>query len=202
MSEPYVVGVTGGIGSGKTTVTNQFLRLGINIVDADECARAIVQPQSPLLKDIRAAFGAEVFHANGELDRTALRALIFSDESAKLTLNGIMHPAIRQELLRQVTLATSPYVMLSAPLLFENNLERFCDRVLVVDVPESVQIERTVARDHVPESQVRAIMAAQIDRKSRLARADDIIDNTQPVSALVEIVASLHQDYLRFAKLK
>ncbi|WP_408608842.1 dephospho-CoA kinase [Aliidiomarina halalkaliphila] len=202
MSEPYVVGVTGGIGSGKTTITNQFLRLGIDIVDADECARAVVQPNSPLLHDIRAAFGADVFHPNGELDRAALRALIFSDENAKLTLNGIMHPAIRKELLAQIAQATSPYVILSAPLLLENNLDRLCDRVLVIDVPESVQVERTIARDHVPESQVRAIMAAQISRKSRLARADDIIDNTQPVSALVELVASLHQQYLGFAKSK
>ncbi|WP_407928493.1 dephospho-CoA kinase [Aliidiomarina indica] len=202
MNTPYIVGVTGGIGSGKTTVTHQFLRLGIDVVDADECARAVVKPDSPVLNDIRAAFGSSVFTANGELDRAVLRSLIFSDEQAKLRLNEIMHPAIRTEILERLTHASSPYVILAAPLLLENKLDVLCHRILVVDVPESVQIERTVARDHVPESQVRAIMAAQIDRKARLARAHDIIDNTQPVSALVELVAALHQQYLAFAKSK
>ncbi|RUO33496.1 dephospho-CoA kinase [Aliidiomarina sanyensis] len=200
MKQPYIVGVTGGIGAGKTTVTNQFLRLGIEVVDADLIARSVVAPGSPLLKDIQAEFGNSMIKSNGELDRAALRALIFSDENAKTKLNALMHPVIRDQLLAALERAKSSYVILSAPLLFENKLDTLCQRVLVVDVPESEQIARTQARDGVDANQVAAIIAAQISRTERLARADDVIDNTLPITQLAETVSQLHEKYLHFAK--
>lgn len=200
MKQPYIIGVTGGIGAGKTTVTNQFLRLGIEVVDADLIARSVVAPGSPLLKDIQAEFGNSMIKSNGELDRAALRALIFSDENAKTKLNALMHPVIRDQLLAALERAKSSYVILSAPLLFENNLDTLCQRVLVVDVPESEQIARTQARDGVDANQVAAIIAAQISRTERLARADDVIDNTLPITQLAETVSQLHEKYLHFAK--
>lgn len=200
MKQPYIIGVTGGIGAGKTTVTNQFLRLGIEVVDADLIARSVVAPGSPLLKDIQAEFGNSMIKSNGELDRAALRALIFSDETAKTKLNALMHPVIRDQLLAALERAKSSYVILSAPLLFENKLDTLCQRVLVVDVPESEQIARTQARDGVDANQVAAIIAAQISRTERLARADDVIDNTLPITQLAETVSQLHEKYLHFAK--
>lgn len=159
-----VVGVTGGIGSGKTTVTDLFAAQGIQVVDADVVARQVVEPGQPCLQRLQETFGAAVLTENGELNRAWLRQKIFSDQAAKAQVNGIMHPAIRTELLKQLHAANSPYVILSAPLLVENNLTKLCDRVLVVDVSTAEQRRRTLTRDGVNEAQVDAILAAQASR--------------------------------------
>lgn len=194
-----VVGITGGIGSGKTTVTDLFAAQGIQIVDADVVAREIVLPGQPCLQRLQDAFGDEVLAKDGSLNRSWLRDKIFSDSAAKTQVNEIMHPAIRTELLRQLNAADSPYVMLSAPLLVENNLTKLCNRVLVVDVTTQTQRQRTLTRDGVSPEQIDAILAAQASRAERLAAADDVIDNNGPVTALAEQVAHLHQQYLSIA---
>lgn len=200
MKMPYIVGVTGGIGAGKTTITQHFQRLGADVIDADVIARELVVPGSQVLAQIHAEFGDDMLAANGELNRAALRALIFKDVEAKAKLNAIMHPAVRERLHLALAATTSAYVILSAPLLLENNLDALCQRVLVIDVPESVQIERTQIRDKVDADQVRAIIAAQISRTERLKRADDIIDNTQGMEQVADLVVKLHKNYLDFAK--
>lgn len=194
-----VVGVTGGIASGKTTVTNLFSARGIAVVDADVIARAVVEPGSPLLAKIAAHFGADILDASGQLIRSRLRSIIFADSAAKEWLNRHMHPAIREELLSQLKAAKSPYVILSAPLLLENGLDKLCQRVLVVDIPEQLQLERAQQRDGVDKSQVEAILAAQISRAERLQKANDVIDNSKEIDALEAQVEALHQQYLTLA---
>ena len=195
----YVVGVTGGIGSGKTTVTNKFAELGIDVIDADLIARQVVEPASPALREIQDHFGAQVIQADGGLNRTALRERIFTDEREKEWLNQLLHPLIREHITASLQAATSVYCIFSAPLLLENKLTYLCDRVLVVDVSEATQIRRTVARDNSNEAQVKAIMRAQISRPERLAGADDIIDNDGPVENIAAQVQALHQRYLALA---
>ena len=192
-----VVGVTGGIGSGKSAATEHFQKLGITVIDADVIARAIVAPNSPVLQAIVGQFGDDVVHTNGSLNRAKLRATIFANDVAKQQLNSIMHPAIRDEIHRQLATATSPYVILAAPLLLENDLEHLCNRVLVIDVPEAVQLKRTVNRDSVDEAQVLSIMAAQLKRAERTAKADDIIDNSGSLTDLHAQVEKLHSQYLK-----
>jgi len=192
-----VVGVTGGIGSGKSAATEHFQKLGITVIDADVIARAIVAPNSPVLQAIVGQFGDDVVHTNGSLNRAKLRATIFANDVAKQQLNSIMHPAIRDEIHRQLAVATSPYVILAAPLLLENDLEHLCNRVLVIDVPEAVQLKRTVNRDSVDEAQVLSIMAAQLKRAERTAKADDIIDNSGSLTDLHAQVEKLHSQYLK-----
>ena len=192
-----VVGVTGGIGSGKSAATEHFQKLGITVIDADVIARAIVAPNSPVLQAIVGQFGDDVVHTNGSLNRAKLRATIFANDVAKQQLNSIMHPAIRDEIHRQLAVATSPYVILAAPLLLENGLEHLCNRVLVIDVPEAVQLKRTVNRDSVDEAQVLSIMAAQLKRAERTAKADDIIDNSGSLTDLHAQVEKLHSQYLK-----
>lgn len=179
-----VVGVTGGIGSGKTTVTDHFAAKDIVVVDADVIARTVVAPGTPCLQALQDAFGAQVLNADGSLNRPWLRAHIFSDAAAKQQVNAIMHPAIRQELLSQLKAARSPYVILSAPLLLENQLDKLCQRVLVVDIDTATQQQRTAQRDQVSAEQVRAIIASQLPREARLAKADDVIDNSGAIAAL------------------
>ena len=196
MSGNFVVGVTGGIGAGKTAVTDIFQLLGIDVVDADQVARDIVRPNEPALNQIVETFGSEILLADGNLDRAKLREIIFSDTNKKAQLNDIMFPAIRIEMLEQLTNSRSPYVILSAPLLLENKLQQYTDRVLVVDVPISIQIERACARDDVNKQQIEAIISSQIDREKRLQLADDVIDNSQPLEYLSEKVTKLHKKYL------
>ncbi|RUO37532.1 dephospho-CoA kinase [Aliidiomarina shirensis] len=195
-----VIGITGGIGSGKTTVTNLFQELGIAVVDADVIAREVIAPGSPLLTTIADHFAdhynLDILDASGQLVRARLREIIFADSAAKEWLNAQMHPAIRDEILHQLEAATSPYVMLSAPLLLENGLDKLCQRVLVVDIPEALQLKRTQQRDSVAQSQIEAIIAAQMSREERLKRADDVIDNSGDTSALAPKVQQLHAQYL------
>ena len=169
--------MTGGIGSGKTTVANQFAELGIEVVDADVIAREVVEPGTPALAAITAHFGPGVIDEQGRLDRRQLREWVFSDPSAKEWLNALLHPLVRSEMLRQCAVVCSPYCLLVVPLLVENKLTQLADRVLVIDVDEATQIERTCHRDGVDRPQAEAILAAQASRAERLAAADDVLDN-------------------------
>ncbi len=196
----FVIGLTGGIGSGKSTVTAQFQQLGITVVDADEVARQVVQPGTACLAAIAAHFGSSILLNTGELNRAALRARIFAKPEDKHWLEQLLHPAIRSELLAQVAASKSPYTMLAAPLLFENGLARLVHRVLLVDVTEQTQLARTCARDNNSEQQVKAIMAAQWSRAQRLALTDDIIDNNGAPEALIAQINRLHQFYLELSR--
>lgn len=195
----FIVGLTGGIGSGKTTVANLFAAHGIVLVDADIVAREVVAPGQPALAAIAAHFGHQILTVDGQLNRPALRSQVFSDAKAKAWLDQLLHPLIRQQLLQQLQQAQSPYVLLVAPLLIENGLTAVVDQLLVVDVDPQLQLQRTVQRDQVSSDQVAAIMASQCQRSQRLQLADQIISNETDVAALTGKVASLHQLYLDMA---
>ena len=196
----YVVAITGGIGSGKTTVANQFAALGIEVVDADLIAREVVEPGTPALAAIASHFGPGILDEQGRLDRRALRERIFSDPAAKSWLNALLHPIIRSEMLRQCAAANSPYCLLVVPLLVENRLTELADRVLVIDVDEATQIERTCRRDGVNREQAQAILASQASRSERLAMADDVLDNQSGTTETIrERILALHETYLAFA---
>ncbi|MFQ2134991.1 dephospho-CoA kinase [Aeromonas hydrophila] len=196
----YVVAITGGIGSGKTTVANQFAELGIEVVDADVIAREVVEPGTPALAAIAAHFGSEVITPAGQLDRRRLRERVFTDPQAKGWLNALLHPLIRTEMLRQCAAARSPYCLLVVPLLVENRLTALANRVLVIDVDEATQIERTCRRDGVSREQAQAILAAQASRAERLAAADDVLDNQNGTpEAIKSRILALHETYLAFA---
>ncbi|MBL0521877.1 dephospho-CoA kinase [Aeromonas enteropelogenes] len=196
----YVVAITGGIGSGKTTVANQFSELGIDVIDADVIAREVVEPGTPTLAAIAAHFGPDVIASDGRLDRRQLRERVFSEPDAKAWLNALLHPLIRTEMQRQCAAARSPYCLLVVPLLVENRLTGLADRVLVIDVDEATQIARTCRRDGVNPEQAKAILAAQASRDERLAVADDILDNrAEDKMAIRTQILALHQTYLAFA---
>ncbi|MDR9768596.1 dephospho-CoA kinase [Shewanella baltica] len=195
----FVVGLTGGIGSGKTTVANLFAAEGVALVDADIVAREVVAPSSKGLEAIVTHFGAEILTPEGELDRAKLRQRIFSHPEEREWLNQLLHPMIRQEMLAQVEKATSAYVIMVVPLLFENGLDRLVNRTLVVDISPELQINRTVKRDNVDASQVNNIISSQCSRSEKLARADDIIDNQGEISTLKREVLALHQRYLQLS---
>lgn len=196
----YVVAITGGIGSGKTTVANQFAALGIEVVDADLIAREVVAPGTPALAAITSHFGPEILTEQGLLDRRVLRERIFSDPAAKSWLNALLHPIIRSEMLRQCAAVSSPYCLLVVPLLVENRLTELADRVLVIDVDEATQIERTCHRDGVSREQAQAILASQASRSERLAMADDVLDNQSGTTETIrERILALHETYLAFA---
>ena len=196
----YVVAITGGIGSGKTTIANQFAELGIDVVDADVIAREVVEPDTPALAAIADHFGPDVITPDGQLDRRSLRERVFSDPSAKTWLNALLHPLIRSEMQRQCAAARSPYCLLVVPLLVENKLTGLANRVLVVDVDEATQIERTCRRDGVTPEQAKAIIAAQASRSERLAAADDVIENGNGSEMAIKArILTLHETYLAFA---
>ncbi|MDH1220959.1 MULTISPECIES: dephospho-CoA kinase [Aeromonas] len=196
----YVVAITGGIGSGKTTVANQFAALGIEVVDADLIAREVVAPGTPALAAITSHFGPEILTEQGLLDRRVLRERIFSDPAAKSWLNALLHPIIRSEMLRQCAAVSSPYCLLVVPLLVENRLTELADRVLVIDVDEATQIERTCHRDGVSREQAQAILASQASRSERLAMADDVLDNQSGTTETIRArILALHETYLAFA---
>jgi dephospho-CoA kinase len=198
----FVVGITGGIGSGKTAVTDIFAELGVDTVDADIAARIVVEPGTPALKNIAEHFGADILHINGSLDRAALRHIIFKDAAAKQWLEQLLHPLISAEIHRKLDTATSPYVILVSPLLVEAKQDSFCDRILVVDVSEDIQLQRTMTRDNNDAEQVRRIIASQASREQRLIRADDIVENIGSLEQLREQVQHLHSDYLKLARNK
>ncbi len=198
----YIVGLTGGIGSGKTTVANLFHDLGVQSVDADLVAREVVMPGEPALAAIVEHFGSGILQHDGQLDRAILRAKIFADEAEKHWLNQLLHPLIRQRLLQQLQQCSSSYALLIAPLLLENKLQSYTDRVLVVDVPEELQLSRTMQRDQVPVEQVQNILNSQITRQERLRLADDVLLNTVPLFELQPQIQQLHSSYQQFAEEK
>ncbi len=191
-----IVGVTGGIGSGKSAVTAMLEELGITVVDADLASRIIVEPGKPALEAIAEHFGAEFLLPNGSLDRALLRSRIFSDENARLWLEQLTHPLIGEEIQHQLKNSKSAYTVLSSPLLLETHQKEMTDCIVVVDVPESLQVERTVKRDNNEAAQVERIMAAQMSRSERLKHADYIIDNSKSLINLRAEVTQLHQSLL------
>lgn len=195
----YTVALTGGIGSGKSTVANAFADLGINVIDADIIARQVVEPGTPALRAIAEHFGADMIAADGTLQRRALRERIFAYPEEKNWLNALLHPLIQQETQRQIQQATSPYVLWVVPLLVENSLYKKANRVLVVDVSPETQLKRTMQRDDVTREHVEQILAAQVTREARLAVADDVIDNNGTPDAIASDVARLHAHYLQLA---
>ncbi|MCS2170299.1 dephospho-CoA kinase [Scandinavium sp. TWS1a] len=196
----YTVALTGGIGSGKSTVANAFADLGVNVIDADIIARQVVEPGTPALLAIVSHFGAALRLPDGSLNRRQLRERIFANAAEKSWLNALLHPLIQQETQRQIQQATSPYVLWVVPLLVENQLWQKADRVLVVDVSEETQLQRTMQRDNVSEAHAKQILAAQVTREQRLAVADDIIDNNGAPDAIALDVARLHDSYLKLAR--
>ena len=190
------VGITGGIGSGKTALTDWLAVQGITIVDADLAARAVVALGQPALAEIVATFGEDYLQPDGQLDRGAMRQLVFEDTEKRKALEAITHPRIREELQRQLDTADSVYAVLSSPLLLESGQSELVDLSVVVDVPEATQIERTMQRDGNDRALVEGIMAAQLDRETRKNRADIIIDNSASLSALHEKAEILHQTLL------
>ncbi|KMK18797.1 dephospho-CoA kinase [Pluralibacter gergoviae] len=195
----YTVALTGGIGSGKSTVANAFAACGVNVIDADIIAREVVEPGTPALGAIVEHFGPQMLLADGSLDRRRLREKIFSQPEEKQWLNALLHPQIQQETQRRMRQATSAYVLWVVPLLVENKLWTRADRVLVVDVSKETQLARTVARDGVSRQHAENILAAQATREARLAVADDVIDNNGSPDTLAGDVARLHQRYLTLA---
>ncbi|MCF7488180.1 dephospho-CoA kinase [Vibrio splendidus] len=192
-----IIGLSGGIASGKTTVANLFNEhFNIDIVDADIVAREVVAVGSDGLKQITDHFGETILLEDGSLNRSKLRELIFSDPTEKQWLNDLLHPMIRNKIDSDLSKVTSPYGLLVAPLLVENQMQSMADRVLIVDVPIEVQIERTMSRDNVSREQVTAILKSQASREQRLAVADDVIKNHTKNQELLPQITDLHQKYL------
>jgi dephospho-CoA kinase len=200
MDSKLVVGVTGGIGSGKTTAVNLFEKLGASVVDTDAIAHALTQPGGAAIPAISEHFGTAYVQPDGGLDRGAMRSRVFSDPAARRELEGILHPMIRERSKAQVEAASGPYVLLVVPLLVEGGSYRSTvDRVLVIDCDEAQQVERVRRRSGLSEGQVRAIMATQATRAQRLQAADDVIHNDAGESELAERVRALHARYLSLA---
>ncbi len=193
------IGLTGGIGAGKTTVSDMFAALGVTIVDADVISREVVAVGSPALLTIAKHFGEGILLESGELDRAQMRTRIFKDADAKQWLEQLLHPLIRQETLSQLDHAAGAYVILSSPLLLETDQHRLVDRIVVVDIPETLQLERASARDKNKRDQIQAIIDQQIPRRQRLARADDVIDNSLSLEATRTSVEQLHAHYTHLA---
>ena len=196
------IGLTGGIASGKSTVAQLFTDRGVPVIDADVAARAVVAPGKPGLAQVIARFGAGVVAENGELDRRAMRDLIFSNPGARRDLDSILHPLIRADMERSAEQAVGPYVVMAIPLLIEAGPSDRVDRILVVDVDEAVQLRRVMERDGCTSEQARAILASQASRSARQAAADDVLQNAGSVTDLRQAVDRLHQRYLRLAEIQ
>ena len=191
-----IVGLTGGIGSGKTAVSDLFQDLGITIVDADLASRVVVEKGREELNKIAEHFGKDILNSSGELDRAKLREVIFKSEEEKLWLESLLHPAIASQIQKELDSSESPYTILVSPLLLETDQKNFCSTVLVVDVPVEIQIERTSKRDNVSGEQIKSIIASQIDRDSRLEQADEVILNDGSIEHLESKVQELHKKFL------
>ncbi|SFE24104.1 dephospho-CoA kinase [Marinobacter sp. DSM 26671] len=193
-----IVGLTGGIGSGKSTVTRLFGEHGVHWVDADDVAREVVEPGTPALERISEHFGKTILTSEGALDRAQLRGIVFEKQEERVWLESLLHPIIREELIRQLNPENYqlPYVLLVSPLLLETDQHELVDRIIVIDVPEETQIERTMARDTNTREQVERIIAAQMSREDRLARADEVIDNDRPLDDVTRQVRELHERLL------
>jgi dephospho-CoA kinase len=196
------IGLTGGIASGKSTVAQRFTDLGVPVIDADVAARAVVASGTPGLARVIERFGPGIRAENGELDRRALRDLIFSNPGARRDLESILHPLIRADMERIADHAVGPYVVMAIPLLIEGGPSDRVDRILVVDVDEAVQLRRVMERDGCTAEQARAILASQASRSARLAAADDVLQNAGTVMDLRQAVDRLHERYLRLAEIQ
>lgn len=195
-TSPLVIGLTGGIGSGKSTVSGMFSRLGVPVIDADEIARSLVAPGTEAFNEVITSFGAELVQADGALDRARLRRIILADAAQRRRLEAILHPRIRAEARRRVGELETPYCILSIPLLVESGQTDLVDRILVVDCPESLQRSRIAARNQWPHEEIDAVLAAQASREQRLARAEDVLRNDGDLSRLEDEVERLHRKYL------
>jgi dephospho-CoA kinase len=195
----FAVALTGGIGSGKSAVAEQFAALGVSVIDADAISHALTAPRGAALAPIAAAFGSGVIGADGALDRAALREQVFADPAARRRLEGILHPMIRTRMQADLAADTGPYAILAIPLLVETGQTDMADRVLVVDAPEDLCIARVGRRSGLTPEQVRRIMASQVSRSERLATADDVLENTGRIADLEPKVRALHSRYLALA---
>lgn len=195
----WILGLTGGIGSGKSAATDHFQRLGITVVDADLASRIVVEPGQPALTAIAERFGSQVIDESGRLRRPVLREIVFADPEQRRALEAITHPAIRAELIRQLAAAGSPYVILASPLLWESGQAELVTRTLLIDAPEEMQMARASTRDGVSREQIAAIMQAQWSRSQRLAKADDVLINDGSLAHLQARVETLHAGYLAMA---
>ncbi|MDP9008846.1 MAG: dephospho-CoA kinase [Pseudomonadota bacterium] len=201
MNSRLRIGLTGGIASGKSTVTQRFAELGVPVIDADVAARNVVEPGKPGLEQVVRRFGPGVLDEHGNLDRPALRSLIFKDPASRQALDSILHPLIRTDMERQAATAKGPYLVMAIPLLIEGGQARErVHRVLVVDADEATQMQRVQARDGSSETHARAILASQACRTQRLAAADDVLLNTGSVADLRQAVDRLHEKYLHLAQ--
>lgn len=196
VEKPWILGLTGGIGSGKSAAAQHFIDLGVHVVDADHAARWVVEPGRPALAQIAEHFGPGVLQADGQLDRAALRKLIFEVPEQRLWLEALLHPLIAREIADHLGKAQSPYAILVSPLLIESGQFAMTQRVLVIDAPEQLQIERTLQRDQTSEQQVQAILKAQSSRQDRLSHADDVVVNDRDLAWLYSEVERLHHFYL------
>ena len=196
VEKPWILGLTGGIGSGKSAAAQHFINLGIHAVDADHAARWVVEPGRPALAQIAEHFGAQVLQADGQLDRAALRQLIFEIPDERRWLEKLLHPLIAEEIAAHLARAQSPYAILVSPLLIESGQYAMTQRVLVIDAPQQLQIERTLQRDQTSEQQVQAILKAQASREERIRHADDVLVNDRDLAWLHSEVERLHHFYL------
>ncbi len=194
-----IVGLTGGVGCGKTTVANSFQRYGIPIIDADDITRDLVVPGSPILERIATQFGADFVRSDGHLDRRKLRELVFKDPTKRKQLEGLLHPQVQERILRWIKTQSAAYCLVVIPLLVESGMDAIVDRVLVVDCDARHQIDRVVSRDACTHQQVRAIMATQTSSEARLAKATDVIQNNEDVATIHTQVDLLHQRFLDLA---
>lgn len=202
---PYLIGLTGGIGSGKSTAAELLARAGAGVIDTDAIAHALTAPGGAAMRSLIGEFGPAIATKNGALDRAVMREMAFADPTVRRRLEAILHPMIHAEVDRQIAALapTFPYLVLVVPLLIETGTYRErIDRLAVVDCPEALQIARVRARSQLPEATIRAILAAQASREARLAAADDIIDNSTTLSALTAQLEALHQRYLAAAEAK
>lgn len=197
---PLIVGLTGGIGSGKSTVADLFQQLGIPVIDADVIAHTLVEPGQPALAEIIKAFGANSVYASGALDRARLRKLVFSDPEQRRRLEAILHPKIRREIITLTTNIRTPYCIVVIPLLLETDQRDLVDRILVVDTGVDKQIARVTMRNGLPKHEIMAIITAQASRERRLAAADEVIDNNGSLDELDNQVRAQHEKYLKIAR--
>ena len=195
-----IIGLTGGIGSGKSVASDKFKSLGITIVDADVASRTVVEPGKPALKEIEDHFGSGIITAEGKLDRNNLREIIATDPEERKWLESVTHPKIGEQITKEISESTSVYTLFVAPLLLETNSQEMCSRVVVVDVPKDVQIRRTAKRDKVSPNQVEQMVAAQMEREKRLEKADDVLLNNGTIEDLEKQVEELHKKYIQMAE--
>lgn len=199
---PYIVALSGGIASGKSTIANLFAQLGVPIIDADVIARQVVEIGTDAYKLIVKHFSQEILLPNNEIDRSQLREIIFNNDHERLWLNNLLHPIIQEQTQIQIAQQTAAYVIWVVPLLVENNLHNLADRVLMVDTPEQLQLERLIQRDNIDESLAKKMISSQISSQKRLTYADDIIVNNGDLTSLTTQVNKLHQQYLNNFNIK